>query len=72
MKKILLTLFQSLLFTSLIFSQEISGILLDKQTGEALIGATVAVKGTSTGAATDFDGKFVLKIYSLQFICLYD
>ena len=62
MKKILLTLFQSLLFTSLIFSQEISGILLDKQTGEALIGATVAVKGTSTGAATDFDGKFVLKI----------
>lgn len=35
---------------------------MDKQTGETLIGATVAIKGTATGTATDFDGKFMLKI----------
>ncbi len=62
MKKSLLLLFHSLLFISFIFSQEVSGILLDKQTGEALIGATVSVKGTATGTATDLDGKFLLKI----------
>ncbi len=62
MKKFLLAFFQFLLFTTLIFSQEVSGILLDKQNGEALIGATVSVKGTATGTATDVDGKFQLKI----------
>lgn len=39
----------------------IKGIVKDKKTGEALIGAAVKIKGTSTGAATDFDGNFTLK-----------
>lgn len=43
-------------------AQTISGILLDKKTGEPMIGATVSVKGTGTGTATDIDGKFELKI----------
>lgn len=62
MKKTLSTLFNLLLFTGSIFAQQISGILLDKQTGEALMGATVAVKGTANGTATDFDGRFQLNI----------
>lgn len=62
MKKILLAFFPFLFFATAISAQEISGILLDKQSGEALIGATVSVKGTGTGAATDIDGKFSLKI----------
>ncbi len=62
MKKLLLLLFQGFAFSALVFSQEISGILLDKQTGEALIGATVSVKGTATGTTTDIDGKFQLKV----------
>lgn len=53
-------------------AQTISGILLDAQTGEPLIAASVVVKGTSTGAVTDIDGKFSLTItqqppYTLAF-----
>ena len=48
----------------------IRGSVLDGETGEALIGATVVVAGTSTGAATDLDGKFELRLdpgtYTLQ------
>ncbi|HLP52516.1 MAG TPA: TonB-dependent receptor [Chitinophagales bacterium] len=43
-------------------AQDISGILLDKKTGEPMIGATVSVKGTGNGTVTDIDGKFELKI----------
>ncbi|MFN7313960.1 MAG: carboxypeptidase-like regulatory domain-containing protein, partial [Bacteroidota bacterium] len=39
----------------------IKGIVKDKKTGEALIGAAIKIKGTSTGTATDFDGNFTLK-----------
>lgn len=38
----------------------VSGVVVDSN-GEPLIGATVLVKGTTTGAATDIDGKFRLK-----------
>ena len=38
---------------------KVSGQVVD-QSGEALIGATVKVKGTQTGAITDYDGKFQL------------
>lgn len=61
MKKILLLL-ACCICTVLLSAQTISGILLDKETGEPLIGATVAVKGTTTGTVTDIDGKFELKI----------
>ena len=38
---------------------KVSGQVVD-QSGEALIGATVKVKGAQTGAITDFDGNFQL------------
>lgn len=38
----------------------VTGVVVDSE-GEPLIGATVLVKGSSTGAATDVDGKFSLK-----------
>ncbi len=41
--------------------QTISGTVTD-DTGEALIGATVLGKGTSTGTATDLDGKYTLSL----------
>ncbi len=53
-----------LLFGTLCFgqtTQTVSGIIKDKKTGEALIGATIKIKGTAIGTATDFDGNFVLK-----------
>ncbi len=43
-------------------AQDVSGIILDKQTNEPLIGATVSEKGTSNGVVTDLDGKFTLKL----------
>jgi iron complex outermembrane recepter protein len=36
----------------------VKGKIIDKGTGEVLVGATVIVKGTTTGAQTDFDGIF--------------
>lgn len=39
----------------------IRGVIKDQKTGETLIGATVVVKGTSNGTATDFDGNFAIK-----------
>lgn len=41
-------------------ASDASGIVTDSQ-GEPLIGATVLVKGTSNGTATDVDGNFILK-----------
>lgn len=40
-------------------NKTVSGIVVDKA-GEAVIGASVLVKGTSNGTITDFDGKFTL------------
>lgn len=57
---------QILLLTALIFcslavmSQTgiIKGTVIDANTKETLIGATVALQGTTSGAITDFDGNF--------------
>lgn len=40
------------------FSQQVSGVVNDKETGEPLFGASVVVKGTTTGMQTDFEGEF--------------
>ncbi len=39
----------------------VSGVIVDAQTGEALIGATVQLQGTTTGATADLDGKYLLQ-----------
>ena len=51
-------------FTLPVFAQEksISGTVSDASNKEALTGVTVQVEGTTNGAATDFDGKFTLKV----------
>lgn len=38
----------------------VTGVVVDSE-GEPLIGATVLVKGTNTGAATDIEGRFSIK-----------
>lgn len=40
----------------------ITGSVVDKTTGEPVIGATVAVVGTSIGTSTDLDGKYSLRV----------
>ena len=43
-------------------SQSLSGTVVDASTGEPLIGASVLVKGTTTGSVTDLDGHFTLNV----------
>ncbi|UZD22771.1 SusC/RagA family TonB-linked outer membrane protein [Algoriphagus halophytocola] len=38
----------------------VTGNVSDERTGEPLIGATILIKGTTTGAVTDLDGNFTL------------
>jgi len=41
-------------------SQTVKGVVVDKSTGEPIIGANVVVKGTTNGVITDFDGNYTL------------
>ncbi|MGM0546085.1 MAG: TonB-dependent receptor domain-containing protein [Bacteroidota bacterium] len=49
-------------FTTLVIAQsdagKITGTIVDAKTGETVIGANVAIEGSTKGAATDIDGKF--------------
>ncbi|WP_073572866.1 carboxypeptidase-like regulatory domain-containing protein [Algoriphagus zhangzhouensis] len=45
-------------------NRTISGTVLDASLGDPVPGATVLVKGTTRGVATDLDGKFTLDIQS--------
>ena len=42
---------------------KVSGVVVDQE-GEPLIGATVKVKGISSGTVTDFDGNFSIDVPS--------
>jgi TonB-dependent starch-binding outer membrane protein SusC len=42
--------------------EEITGTVIDGDTGEPLIGASIMVVGTNQGVATDIDGKFSLDV----------
>lgn len=60
MGKLLLT---GLIYCTLVFSvfgqqKTVTGVIKDKTDGLPVIGATVLVKGTSVGTATDMDGKY--------------
>ena len=47
-----------LLLTVVVKAAEIKGLVVDAQTKEPLIGATVQIDGTTLATATDIDGKF--------------
>ena len=57
MKKSLITLLL-LCTAALVQAATLKGVVKDSSTGEPLTGATVYVKGTTSGAATDLDGRF--------------
>ncbi|MGZ3901979.1 MAG: carboxypeptidase-like regulatory domain-containing protein, partial [Bacteroidia bacterium] len=61
MRKLLLILFIGLFTTGFALAQEgmvVRGKLLDAQTKEPLIGATVSVKGTTNATSVSLDGTF--------------
>lgn len=40
---------------------EISGIITSRETGEPLIGVNIIIEGTTLGASTDLDGKYLIR-----------
>ena len=64
-KLALLSLF--MFFAASVMAQvTVTGTVIDDQ-GEPTIGATVREKGTQNGTATDFDGKFIIKVKNATF-----
>src|SRR5690606_32373537 len=61
-RSLLLILTLNFPLVSLAQTGTIRGAVFDNATGEPLIGVTVQIEGTTTGAATDFDGKFEIRI----------
>jgi iron complex outermembrane receptor protein len=54
--------FLTILFTSLIHSQQtINGIVIDEN-NNPLVGESVLIRGTNQGAQTNFDGHFTLEV----------
>ena len=62
MKRSLLILVIALTSVAAFAQRRIDGRVSDSATGEALIGATVAVKGSSSGTTTDTGGNFTLTV----------
>jgi iron complex outermembrane receptor protein len=61
------TIYKKLLFLflllplSVLAQNTLSGVVLDKSSGQPMPGVNITVLGTTNGVATDFDGKFQLK-----------
>ncbi len=70
MKSLFVVLFMFISIFSHAQQGKIRGTVFDHKTGESLVGVTVVVSGTLTGAATDLDGQFTLDLapgdYELQ------
>lgn len=63
-KKLFLTLLVFVFSSAIIYAQRtVTGTVVDEG-GIPLAGASVIVKGTTTGASTDFDGNFSINIES--------
>lgn len=60
MKYYLLFVFSLLMLSAYSQTGSIQGNISDTETGETLIGATVMLAGTTTGAAGDLDGNFTI------------
>ena len=48
--------------TAIAQQMQVTGTVVDKATGETIIGASVVEAGTQNGVITDFDGKFALSV----------
>jgi len=59
-KNLYLVLFILISFTTFAQNGSIDGTVLDASNAEPIIGANVYIQGTTVGASTDIDGKFVI------------
>ena len=58
-KQLLLLLFSIIAMTG--YARIVTGVVTQKSDGETIIGASVQVKGTTRGTATDLDGNTLLR-----------
>ncbi len=49
----------------------ISGTIVDKASGETVIGAYIVIQGTTNGTTTDFDGKYSLRLDPGSYVLEY-
>ena len=63
-KKTILLLLVALVSASSLFAQNIrvQGVIVDKKTGETLIGSSIIQKGTTNGTTTGINGEFTLSV----------
>ena len=61
MKKLIFTLLAITMGLTSYAQSTLTGSVIDEESNEALIGASVLVAGTSTGTITDIDGNFTLE-----------
>ncbi len=74
MKRTLQIIILSLIATTIFAQGNIAGKVTSAENGETLIGATVLIKGTTTGGLVDFDGNYVIPNVSAgqhTIICSY-
>jgi TonB-linked SusC/RagA family outer membrane protein len=74
-RKVMVFLTSLLVSLGFATAQTVTGVVIFEEDGEPVIGATVLVKGTTTGTTTDMDGNFTLfnlpssaKILQISFI----
>lgn len=60
MKRLFLFMIMISATVSLFAQRTVEGVVKDAKTGESLIGVTVQIKGTTSGASTDANGKYRL------------
>ena len=58
----LVTLLLTLVNLETFAQSTIKGTIIEKSSGETIIGAAILEKGTSNGCVTDYNGKFTTKI----------
>ena len=59
----ILSIVSFLLISTQLFAQstgKLAGKITDRKTGETLIGATIGIQGSSKGAATNAEGRYIL------------
>ncbi len=61
MQKLFTTILFSFLTICLFAQGSLTGKIIDEETKEGLIGATVTIEGTDQGTVTDFDGNFTIE-----------
>ena len=60
-KSLMLILSILMVFSLNLLGGQIKGTLIDKETKEPIIGASVMLEGTTKGSVSDFDGNYIIR-----------